>query len=1252
MIELYAKGTTDFTRHGIALAAKDASVVYQDNGRYDMDMTMPYNAAITIDYGMILRCPVPKQTIGAITLGNVSYWEVASGQTNVPLYKSVPVYTRVNYENWQPNEWDEGTTVTFDNKNWVCTQDLRQQAITANPFEGSPYWTQVSSTRRTGGEVIVNLNAGDRIIKTGDYNDTYMKAADTAGHEGFIQTSKCTDLSESGSRVIQAQTIEKQSFVITEITKSTDGKTLTIHAEHISYQLGRTILGDCNISRANPATAILFITGAMKQAYPGNIYTNLTQETITGDYSWKNAQNAILDPKSGLLSQTTAVMLRNDYNVFILSQGNTDARYRITYGTNMKSVKWDGNVDDLVTRIYPIAQTAGGETLLLPEEYIETVRTVPYDRPEVINTKLKVGQKEKQEDGSEITLTEDIVYARMREQANNRFNIDECDKAVITLDLDWEHLPDTEEFRAYKNLQNAAPGDWVDVLNGPLGITEKIQMTGYTFDPITERYKKGTFGKKKAGSTIAGYQLATGSVSGRAIGVGAVGGTNLQANSITAREIEANAITADRIAAKSIDTEHIHANAITADEINANAVTADKIAANSITAVKIAAEAVTADKIQAGAVTAIKIAADAITATKIAASDISAINAKLGTATITNGMIDNANISYARIMDASVGSLITKDAVADAYYIDKLQVRNAQMVYATVGELVIKAADNKYYRLDVDEYGALSPTEVTLTAAEIAAGETSDGHAAIIETDLVVGDLSANNMKAINALIDKINASRIDVGELWARQAFINQLMVTDISSNTYIQQTIGNWQSGSTITQTINSLDTRISSLGYGTIYMQPEEPNHGELVAGDIWIQTQPSGTWEQVYQDYATWEAIYNDVSTWQTLGGVPIMWAWDGRKWQKQLDELDSDTFETEIRQNSEQIVLQATQITNINTDIGNINTSLGNKYTIRSGITIEPAGIDISGSQYVKIASGGVFSVQTGNFGIDSESSTHVLWSGASSASNASFWVKKSGEIYAVSGTVGGFTLATNSLSSGSGATYININSNAANTYAIWAGATLATNAPFRLKRDGTVYLTSLIALAEDGTESTVNLRTAGLWKLNYATIKTLSVDSGGYCTSITFSGAVSGYSSVNFKSAASVTLSQSGWGAGGVNIVTASNGRTETVNPPTVNMTTGTFSNHKIPVYASVTGGQGYVGTTQVDATSEYNSGYNQAISDATQVTRYTRSAGTYGGSTTHYISDSSSPTGYRSVGNGWYQTTRADAYTLPAPKS
>ncbi len=78
--------------------------------------------------------------------------------------------------------------------------------------------------------------------------------------------------------------------------------------------------------------------------------------------------------------------------------------------------------------------------------------------------------------------------------------------------------------------------------------------------------------------------------------------------------------------------------------------------------------------------------------------------------------------------------------------------------------------------------------------------------------------------------------------------------------------------------------------------------------------------------------------------------------------------------------------------------------------------------------------------------------------------NLSFWIDMNGGAYfagkimATSGTFGGWTLDTNQLYSGSGTTYVALNSSAtsASNYAIWAGAESAASAPFSVKRDGTV----------------------------------------------------------------------------------------------------------------------------------------------------------------------------------------------------
>lgn len=1264
MIELYAKGTTDFSRHGIALAASQAAVTYQENGRFDMDLTMPVNPAITIDYGMIVRCPVPVQDIGAITLGPVSYWEISAGLTGVPLYAQVPKKSKVSYSNWQAyRSYMAGDKVTYGEdpedagtlKNWQCTTG--HGGLSTPPPSNPTLWRQISGTKTTS-KVICTLDAGAILIKTGDYNTTYMKVVDTQGREGFVEIAKCTDRSESGTRVVPAQHIEKQSFVITEITKSSDGQTVAIHAEHVSYQLGRTMLGDCVLSRATPSTALMIIRGAMRESYPGAVETNLTGEDalITGDFSWKNAQSAILDPKAGLLQATGARLIRNDLNIYVIAPGEAVPKYRITYGTNMKAIKWDGDVSGLVTRIYPIAQNEDGSTLLLPEEYIDTVRTVPFVRPEPLQTGLKVGQKETQEDGSEITLDENTVFARMREAAANRFAIDEADKATVTLEVDWQHLPDTAEFSAYAALANAAPGELVQVKNGPLGIDTVIQLTGYTFDPILRRYNKGTFGKKKQTSSVASYDIQSGAVTGRAIGVGAVGSQNIQANAITAREIEANAITAEKIASRSIVTELLAAGLITADEINASAVTAEKIAAYAIIAEKINAGAVTAEKIAAGAVTADKIDAGAITADKIDANNIAAINAKLGTATIENGMINNAEISFAKIKALTAESLISRDAVTDRYFIDKLQVRNLQSVEATVGNLVVKAANNNYYRLEIGSDGSLTPVQVTPTSAAIAEGKMGTG--TIIETDLTVADLSASNIKGINALIDKLTASRIDVDELFARQAFIGKLLTTDISSNTSLQLYVGEtaYTKKSGVLITDNGVEIE------GGSYVKIKAAS-GNTAAGKLIIE---SGN-----------------------------------------------------LRVNANGDVYVAGEIhAGANSVIGGWTLGANNFHSGESGTYV---------------------ALDSGTSGVD-----YAIWAGAESAANAPFSVTRAGALKAISGKLGSWSIGSDYLGNAAtkaASTAGIANASGSSDIIFWSGGAYTgsgASAPkFQVRKDGTVVLTALKALGEDGTETDVNLRTAGLWKLSYGTVKSVGV-TDGYCTSMTFSNAVSGTTTVNFKRAAAVnltgswgsdrtftvtetnsgetysetlqydvdvgygnvdsipvdtfnashyararvmmssaqggnvlfgfkidargqynagvtagasgvTLSAAGW-VNGSNVVTASNGESVTINLPAITMSGGTsFSSHKTTVYATGGGVTGYVASKEVDATSEYNAGWTGCYGTVGLNTTTQQDLG-YGGSVTIYAqakasSGASSKTNVTSVkitapadnkGTGW----------------
>lgn len=257
-----------------------------------------------------------------------------------------------------------------------------------------------------------------------------------------------------------------------------------------------------------------------------------------------------------------------------------------------------------------------------------------------------------------------------------------------------------------------------------------------------------------------------------------------------------------------------------------------------------------------------------------------------------------------------------------------------------------------------------------------------------------------------------------------------------------------------STLQQTASSLSLQVS--GKSTNFTQWAQPTGKD---GDIWDKNSGIRTWAELGE------------LTWEEASAYP-WWAFMGSKqyvcrsgaWELMTDEVS-------LREATAQILLEQARIL----------LSVAEKYGMQSGIEILPAGIEVSGGKYVKIKSGGLFTVESGNFGVDENGN-----------------VEMTGTVNAGAGSVlGGWTLGANRLSSGSGTDYVAMDSDTSGTYAMWAGNDAAASAPFRVTRAGKVYLTSLATVDEQGNETIINLSNRNssypLWKLNYATIKNISV---------------------------------------------------------------------------------------------------------------------------------------------------------------
>lgn len=186
------------------------------------------------------------------------------------------------------------------------------------------------------------------------------------------------------------------------------------------------------------------------------------------------------------------------------------------------------------------------------------------------------------------------------------------------------------------------------------------------------------------------------------------------------------------------------------------------------------------------------------------------------------------------------------------------------------------------------------------------------------------------------------------------------------------------------------------------------------------------------------------------------------------------------------------------------EINGKNMTIGaeGKLTLQSN-----AGITVQSGSSISINSGGKFTIDSTNFKIDSSGN-----------------VTLTGKITATDGKIGGWTIGTDSLYAGSGTSYVALNTNASYP-AIWAGNATYSSAPFRVDRDGSVYITSLYTLQEDGTPTKMDLR-SNYWKMDSAyahAVKTLSVADG------TLTIALYNGTTVNFNKADLSGLKVSGW---------------------------------------------------------------------------------------------------------------------------
>ena len=754
---LYPPSAEDFSTNGLGiLTPLECTVEEEAAGKYELELVQPIDSTMRwqqLQVGCIIKAPSPKR--------------------ENPMYEySVDI-----------TEGEDVTVTRYIYKANTERMYLRQNPwVSATKLCSLPHHTQVVLLEYDGGKwAKVAKVVGGETGWCPFGGLTYVREQDEVVSQAKVV----------GQRVVQLEQSRDQLFRIYSVEQDSGKATVTVKAMHIFYDDSGNLYNAEYEPEDAPLSEVMDkLNASIAEPARVTFHALHIDGKITGNYTYKTPIEVYLDPDEGIVKQTGSLLVRDNFDAYLLPDTIRDMGVTIRRGKNLLGVEVTNDISEVVTRIIPVGKDKDGDPLYIQPVFWDSPRINDYPFPRIKRIEYDVQVGDEFKDNT-------AVRWEILRLAQEDFEKNGVDLPKYGMEVDFVLLQNTAEYANFASLQAVHLYDTVTVIDEMLGLRAKVRVTGYTWDCLAKQYEKVKLGElQDVKQTVYSFNLPDGGVSGTKIMNNSLGGTALRNASIEYAKISNAAV------------ERLSAQAITALTAKIKDIVAEKLTTDELYAAYAEMIALKVGTIDADSIETDRLAAELARFTVLAAG-----TAEFDQATIKHLVAAAMNLEY---------------GVAGQVFIKNLAVEYAQMVSATIGELCVKASDGNYYILDVSPDGTVSATKTTVSDGEAAAGETSGGRV-ILETSITASSLNTSNLLATYALINRIDAARIDVDELFAREAFVGLLRTTKIIGETSIEVIAK---------RAVNAAKT----------YRQEDAPAGTDGVnPGDLWVIP---GT-EQVYQ-----------------------------------------------------------------------------------------------------------------------------------------------------------------------------------------------------------------------------------------------------------------------------------------------------------------------------------------------------------------------------------------------------------------
>ena len=273
----------------------------------------------------------------------------------------------------------------------------------------------------------------------------------------------------------------EQEFIIFEVEKH--HAYISVHANQVATLLNNYSITELSVNNASGDRVMRSLVGSIIRDHK---FTFSSDIASTHSINLKNVTvaTALFKDKHSILGQWGGDLIRDKYDIRLLSNGGTNKEALFMYKKNLKSYQQKKSIKDLRTRIH-FTKTINSQK----EGEKDKVISVTVDSP-LINKYKNI--YEGNLDVSDQDVTDE---ATLRKYGEQYFKTTLCDVIEESIEIDVVGIPD-EPVRIF---------DTVTIFHEKFNLDVKKKITKYTYSPMGRKLKTIGFGKIQSnlGTTLA-----------------------------------------------------------------------------------------------------------------------------------------------------------------------------------------------------------------------------------------------------------------------------------------------------------------------------------------------------------------------------------------------------------------------------------------------------------------------------------------------------------------------------------------------------------------------------------------------------------------------------------------------------------------------------------------------------------------------------------------------------------------------------